>query len=96
MDELMYYVPRHLDDPAKLLWWDLDEFMTAIAGLAVGMTAGSLLLSLVCPIAGVMTLSRIKAGGGQGYLKRLFYWYCGGGLLGLQRTPPSHIREYIG
>jgi hypothetical protein len=30
-------------------------------------------------------------------MKRLFYWHFGAGqLLGLTRTPPSHIREFIG
>lgn len=97
MDELTYYVPRHLDDPAKLLWWDIDEFLTAIGGLAVGMTAGSLALSILCAVGGVLLLSRIKAGGGPGYVKRLCYWYCDGSqTLGLKRTPPSYIREYVG
>lgn len=97
MDDLAYYVPRHLDAPAKLLWWDVDEFMTALGGLALGITTGSMLLAIFCAVGGVMGLSRLKAGGGPGYMKRLFYWHFGASqLLGFTRTPPSHIREFIG
>lgn len=97
MDELAYYVPRRLDAPAKLLFWEIDEFMTVLGSLALGLSIGSMLVAIACPIAGLMLLSRIKAGGGPGYMKRLFYWHMGGGqALGLIRTPPSHLREFVG
>ena len=97
MDEQAYYVPRRLDAPAKMLWWEIDEFMTVLGGLALGLSTKSFLITAGVPIGGLMLLSRLKAGGGPGYLKRLFYWHFGGGqMLGFIRTPPSHIREFVG
>ncbi len=97
MNDLDYAIPRRIDDPAKLLWWEADEFITAIVALGIGVMAGSWLAGVVLCFGSVYGLSRLKAGGGPGHARRIIYWHLPANhIFGLQRTPPSHIREFVG
>lgn len=97
MNDLDYAVPRRLDESAKLLWWDADEFIAGACAMGFGALSGSFLLGALLCFAAVYGLSRLKAGGGPGHLRRTIYWLLPARhLFGLIRTPPSHIREFVG
>jgi type IV conjugative transfer system protein TraL len=97
MSEKSYYVPKHLDDPPKALWWDADEIIVFATILFPGILLKSFLLFLVfLGVAIFLTYqyTKIKSGKIRGFLIHLIYWSLGS--LKFKRIPESHIREISG
>lgn len=90
-------IPRYLDAQPKIFLWDADEFVVAVAPVGVGIVTGFILTSIVLGVLMAYGLAKLKKGQGSGFMMRAAYWYLpGGGIAKLKRTPPSHVREYVG
>ena len=97
-----YLIPRLLDAPAMILWFEADTALIGSSGLYLGFIAyalfgaGSLqiILLAVMTIALARVYSSIKAEGQRGFIGQLSYWY----LPGSNSTRPikPEIREYRG
>ncbi len=68
-------IPRYIDDPPQVFWWEADEVAAFSGAFVLGALAGHGLAGLVAGVALSWLLARLKAGGGSSRLPRLAYWY---------------------
>jgi len=86
-------MPRRLDDPPTLFFWQADTVML----IAFAFILGSLLhLTVPFTVAGLVAArlwSRLRENHARGVLPALLYWYA---PLWITERPPSCVREYHG
>jgi conjugal transfer pilus assembly protein TraL len=93
-DASRYYVPRTLDDPPRIFWWEIDQALLVVFFLVFGMSVDSLMLGLLIGLGCGWGYGKLKAGRHRAFGLHLAYWYLP--FIRLKRTPPSHIRHYYG
>ena len=96
MTDSDYAIPRRLNDPMKMLWWDADVFAVAFAPVILGALAGSFMAGLLFGLALGWAYGRSKSGKHKAFALHALYWHLGEAVVKLKRTPPSHFRELIG
>ena len=94
MNEALLAIPRHLDDPPRFLFWDLDEAILFMLALILGIMVDLLFVGAASGVALVVAYGRAKSGRHHAFALHLLYWHLPV-TLGFRRTPPSFIREYI-
>lgn len=92
--DLSHYIPRHLDDSAKFLFWDMDVAAVSLIGMVIGVGADYPLLGLILGVAAGAAYNKLKAGKHPGMATHLLYWFTG--LPEPKELPGSHIRELNG
>ena len=94
------YIPRRLDDPWKIGFWDLDVAAPFLFGLFLGYLSGSKLSFALCSAAGFLTsrwIARIKADKHPAFAMHWMYWHLPTNpMTALRVTPPSHLRRMVG
>ena len=94
------YIPRRLDDPWKIGFWDLDVAAPFLFGTFLGYMSGSKWSFAVCTAAGFLTsrwIARIKADKHPAFAVHWLYWHLPTNpLTALRATPPSHLRRMVG
>ncbi|CAN5421737.1 hypothetical protein BH10PSE19_BH10PSE19_00180 [soil metagenome] len=91
-----YHMPQHLDEPFKLILWTMDELSVLLIPFVFLMLVfNSPIIGLIIGGAGLMGLKKLKGEQGHFFLHNLMYWYLPS-LIQFKKTPPSHIREWIG
>lgn len=96
MSQEKFYIPKHLDDPAKFLLWQIDEAVAFILPLFFGFMIGKGLISLFVAIICFHCWRRVKGVGGKNLIRSLIFWYYPKSILGLKATPESRTRNFIG
>lgn len=96
MADIAFDIPRRLNDPPRLFWWDMDVALLVLATTLVGMVAGFFLTGCGLGMLLAMAYSRAKSGKHPAYALHLLYWTLPAPVTGLRRTPPSHLREMMG
>lgn len=94
MNEALLAIPRHLDDPPRFLFWDLDEAILFMLALILGILVDLLFVGAAAGVALVVAYGRAKSGRHHAFALHLLYWHLPV-TFGFRRTPPSCIREYI-
>lgn len=91
-----FTIPQHLDEPARVILWTVDEVITFIVPFML------FLFVIDAPLTGLIfssgmsfMLRKLKGECGYQKLYQLVYWYFPP-VLALKATPPSNIRNYIG
>ncbi len=92
--DLRLAIPRHLDDPPRFLFWDLDEALLFMLALIVGMLMQAFFIGCAVGAVLVVLYGKAKSGRHRAFALHLMYWHLPVGL-GFKRTPPSYIREYL-
>ena len=82
-------IPRYIDDPPQVFWWEADEVAAFSGAFVLGALGGRALAGLAAGLALGWLLSRLKAGRGSAFLPRLAYWY---GFSSLR--PESRARRF--
>lgn len=95
MDSRNYYIPRRLNDPPRLFFWDMDVAIVFLSFLMLGLLAGSVTLGLFAAIFAGYYFGKGKSGKHPAYTIHLAYWYLPLAS-GMEFVPPSHIREMNG
>lgn len=80
-------IPRYIDDPPQIFWWEIDEVALFSGAFAVGALSGQMLGGLLGGFALSWLLERLKSGRGSAFLVHLAYWY------GLSGVRPESRRE---
>jgi len=93
---LKHGIPRTLDDPARLLWWDADLAILVSTFVVFGMVIGSPLIGVICGGSMGAIYGKAKSGKHKAFAMHLMYWYLPGAVLSMKRTPSSDFQEYIG
>ena len=89
-------IPRRLNDPARMFWWDLDVALLVLGAGLAGMLAGYFVTGTVAGLALASAYGRMKSGRHPAFALHLMYWHLPAAFSGMQRTPPSHLRELVG
>ena len=93
----MYYIPRKLDDPERILFFSTDEVMVMMFPfMMMYLMLDSLLLGLICGAFALYSWKKFKGSEQANLHVYIMYWFYPGGLLKLKATPPSYIRKYYG
>jgi len=97
MSELeAFYIPKHLDDTERWLFWTIDEALVLIAPFILGIMLNFYITGMLMSIICYLSYKKFKRMGTQNLIQYLLYWYFPRWLSGLKYTPPSYIRVYIG
>ena len=83
-------IPRYIDDPPQIFWWEIDEVAVFSGAFVVGALSGQALAGLLAGFALSWLLERLKSGRGSAFLVHLAYWY---GLSGVR--PESHRERFF-
>jgi len=89
-------IPRRLDDPPRMFWWDLDVALLVISAALAGMITGFFLSGCALGLLMAAAYARAKSGKHPAYALHLLYWTLPPMVTGLKRTPPSYLREMAG
>jgi len=89
-------IPKHLDDPPRLIFWTIDEviiFLVPFTLLVIG--RGMIFSGLIISITLFWLMRKIKQDRGHAFLLAFLYWHLPGKKNNKRLFCPSHIREYI-
>ena len=96
MNDASFDIPRRLNDPPRMFWWDLDVALLVLTAALAGMISGFFMSG--CAIGALLASAygRMKSGKHPAFALHLLYWYLPAPVTGLKRTPPSYLRERAG
>ena len=89
-------IPRRLNDPPRMFWWDIDVALLVLAAALAGMISGFFVSGCAVGVLLASAYGRAKSGKHPAFALHLIYWYLPSAVMGLKRTPPSHLREIGG
>lgn len=89
-----YAVPRLLDLPPKVLFWDADVAAAALLGIAIGVAVGYPFTCSIVGLAAAAALQRMRRGRHPGYMLHVLYWHLPARLF--RRWCPSSKRQFCG
>ena len=94
------YIPRRLDDPWKLGFWDVDVAAPVLFGALVGYLSGGKLAFFICVGAGLLLarwIAHTKHDKHPAFVLHWLYWHLPSTpLTSLHATPPSYLRRLVG
>ena len=93
-EDLSHTIPKHLDDPAKFLFWELDIAGIALIGVLLGIACGAPIIGLGLGITMALLYGKAKAGQHPGMAMHLLFWFTG--YPEPKELPKSHLREFNG
>lgn len=94
-EDLSHDVPNTLDDPLKLLFWDIDVAVIALIGIVGGIGANHQVLGLGSGIGLAWAYGKyIKTGTHPGSPFHLLGWITG--QPSLTDLPNTHLRDFHG
>jgi conjugal transfer pilus assembly protein TraL len=96
MSDITLDIPRRLNDPPRFFWWDLEPALVALAAALAGMIAGYFLTGCALGVLLAAAYGRTRTSKHPGFALHLLYWHLPSVVTGLKRTPPSHLREFLG
>jgi conjugal transfer pilus assembly protein TraL len=96
MSDTSFAIPRRLNDPPRMFWWDLDVALLVLGAALAGMVAGFFLSGCALGVLLAAAYGRAKSGKHPAFALHLLYWHLPASISGLKRTPPSHLRQLVG
>jgi conjugal transfer pilus assembly protein TraL len=96
MNDAALDIPRRLNDPPRMFWWDIDVALLFLGAVLAGMVAGFFLAGCVAGVLLAWAFGKAKSGQHPAFALHLLYWHLPGFVSGLKRTPPSFQRELVG
>ncbi|MBL8380973.1 MAG: type IV conjugative transfer system protein TraL [Burkholderiales bacterium] len=96
MSDVSLEIPRRLNDPPRMFWWDLDVALLVLAAALIGMISGFFISGCALGMLLASAYGGAKSGKHPAFALHLLYWHLPAALTGLKRTPPSHLREMLG
>jgi len=96
MSSVVLEIPRRLNDPPRMFWWEIDVSLLFLAAVLAGMLAGYFVTGCAAGVLLAWAYGKAKSGEHPAYALHLMYWHLPSAVTGLQRTPPSHLQEMVG
>lgn len=96
MTDVSLEIPRRLNDPPRMFWWDIDVALLVLAAALAGMLSGFFMSGCAIGLLLASAYGRAKAGKHPAFALHLLYWHSPAAITGLKRTPPSYQREFLG
>lgn len=89
---MRYRIPRMLDRPKQLFFWEVDEVIPIVGLVGVGIISNMLFFSLVTGIIAAKVVKKLKTGKMDGVMFHLLHWY---GVFNLRCGRKRNIFENI-
>lgn len=96
MSDVALEIPRRLNDPPRMFWWEIDVSLLFLASVLAGMIAGFFVTGCAAGVLLAWAYGKAKSGEHPAFALHLLYWHLPAAVSGLRRTPPSHLRELVG
>ena len=96
MADISIEIPRRLNDPPRMFWWELDLSLLVLTCALAGMISGFFVSGCTLGFLLAAAYGRAKSGKLPAYALHLIYLYLPASVTGLKRTPPSYLREMVG
>jgi conjugal transfer pilus assembly protein TraL len=84
-------IPKSIDDPLKLIIWDIRDVAPLVICLMIGIAAGNLTLFTIIGIGFAAGSRKFRERRQDGWAIHALYWI---GLLPLKLLPNPFVREY--
>ena len=91
-----YYLLNYLDQPARFLFFTIDEFIVLLVPLMLGFWMMWALTGALCSFGGFILLRIMKKQAGESNFRQSLYWYLPTSSNQMKIVIPSYIRELIG
>ena len=91
-----FHIPSTLDEPEKMAFWTVDEFVILIGCMGLGIVFGRFVEGIIAGFLGVHLIKRFKKGESLNVLRHALYWYAPSGLFAFKATLASHKRQLAG
>ena len=96
MNDASHEIPRRLNDPPRMFWWEIDVALLFLAAALAGMVAGFFMTGCAVGALLAWAYGRAKSGEHPAFALHLIYWHLPGFVTSMKRTPPSHQRVMLG
>ena len=93
MSDVALEIPRRLNDPPRMFWWEIDISLLFLAAVLAGMIAGFFVTGCVAGVLLAWVYDKAKSGEHLAFALHLLYWRLPAPVSGLKCTPPSQLRE---
>ena len=85
---------NHLDQPARFLFFTIDEFLALIVPLLLGLGLGWAFTGMCISLSLFYLVKTLKKVVGGGALRHLAYWYLPTSPKYMRIYIPSYVREW--
>ena len=96
MSDVSFEIPRRLNDPPRMFWWEIDVALLVLGAALAGMISGFFMSGCALGVLLAAAYARAKSGKHPAFALHLLYWHVPPAVTGLKRTPPSYLRELLG
>ena len=96
MSEVTFEIPRRLNDPPRMFWWEIDVALLFLGAVLAGMLAGFFLTGCAAGALLAWAYGKARSGEHPAFALHWLYWHLPAAVSGLKRTPPSHQRDLMG
>ena len=86
-----FRIPRHIDDPQRLMFWELEELGVLISFMMIGVLFDFFLIGTMFGTVFMVLLSKVKSGKPRGFF---MHWLYHQNLIDIAGLPPSYIKEF--
>ena len=76
-------IPRRLNDPPRMFWWDIDVSLLVLASALAGMISGFFVGGCILGVVLASAYGRAKAGKHPAFALHLLYWHVPAAVTGL-------------
>jgi len=90
------HIPQTLDEPEKVAFWTVDEFIILIGAMGTGIVLGYFVTGILAGFIGVHLIKRFKKGESLNRVRLALYWYAPSWLFAFKATLSSYKRELAG
>lgn len=87
---------RYLDNPSKIGFWTIDEFLCAFLPFSILALADLFFIGALSSIATYICVRFAKQHAGKGLLKQAFYWYFPSSSRNFSWYIDSSKRNFLG
>lgn len=95
MDREQHYLLNYLDQPMRLLFLTIDEFLILLVPLLTGFWFMHAFTGLASAVGGYIGLRLFKRQVGRETMRNGLYWHLPTSRTHMRLLIPSWIREYI-
>ncbi|MBP9777631.1 MAG: type IV conjugative transfer system protein TraL [Rickettsiaceae bacterium] len=89
-----FYIPKHIDEPARIIFFSVDEFVLVVIVAGLFFMFGHELVAIVLSVATYFGYKHLKQKESSAYVQRMLYWHAGFGAS--HHIPKAAMRKYKG
>ncbi len=93
----VYYIPKYLDEPERIMFWSIDEIIVMLVPMIViGFCFNHFIHALLVSTIALLNWKRFKGSEQANLHLYILYWFYPHCVTGLKATPKSYIKTYFG